>query len=304
MLPIVTLAVIGNATLSASRCGHKTWAQALQPGKALANLILAHGICRAKEREVNVGSNQLVVLVGRIVREVKRNRDARGLQLGKFTLGKAIVARMNHIKLLHVRKVKAIEDIARIATDTALVGAKKDTITINHSNACRTVLADELFAFGKLNVLILKTRNHMLSSSIITKDAHIRGARGSAFLGIYGKVHRIATRIHCVNMLIAVDDVVAKSQCAYVKRHDAAPLSYANGTTVATAVPPRIYASSSSSGSWSIILSAASWLKPKRSSRLAITVRPARLPAVMPGTESSTQQQRFAGSPSRSSACR
>ena len=34
--------------------------------------------------------------------------------------------------------------------------------------------------------------------------------------------------------------------------------------------------------------------KPKRSSRLAMTVRPARLPAVMPGTESSTQQQRFA----------
>ena len=31
MLPIVTLAVIGNATLSASRCGHKTWAQALHP---------------------------------------------------------------------------------------------------------------------------------------------------------------------------------------------------------------------------------------------------------------------------------
>ncbi len=57
-------------------------------------------------------------------------------------------------------------------------------------------------------------------------------------------------------------------------------------------------------GSWSIILSAASWLNPKRSSRLAMTVRPARLPAVMPGTESSTQQQRFAGSPSRSSACR
>ena len=27
MLPIVTLAVIGNAALSASRCGHKTWAK-------------------------------------------------------------------------------------------------------------------------------------------------------------------------------------------------------------------------------------------------------------------------------------
>ena len=148
MLPIVTLAVIGNAALSASRCGHKTWAQALHPGKALANLVLARGVCRAKERKVNVGSNLLVVLVGRIIREVKRNGNTRCLQLRQLALGKAIVTRMNHIKLFHIRQIKTIEHIARITTDATIVRPQKYTITINHSNARRTVLADELLAFG------------------------------------------------------------------------------------------------------------------------------------------------------------
>lgn len=43
------------------------------------------------------------------------------------------------------------------------------------------------------------------------KNAHVCGACGTAFLGIHGEVHRIAARIHGVDMLVAIDDVVAKS---------------------------------------------------------------------------------------------
>ena len=55
---------------------------------------------------------------------------------------------MDYVELLHVCKVKAIEHIARITTDAALVRPQKYTITIDHSNACRAILADELLAFG------------------------------------------------------------------------------------------------------------------------------------------------------------
>ena len=55
---------------------------------------------------------------------------------------------MNHIKLFHIRQIKTIEHIARITTDATIVRPQKYTITINHSNARRTVLADELLAFG------------------------------------------------------------------------------------------------------------------------------------------------------------
>lgn len=56
---------------------------------------------------------------------------------------------MNHIELLHVRKIKTIEDIARIATDTALVGTKEDTVTVNDGHASRSVLANHLLALVK-----------------------------------------------------------------------------------------------------------------------------------------------------------
>ena len=126
---------------------------------------------------------------------------------------------MNHIELLHVRKVKAIEDIARIATDTALVGAKEDTVTVNDGHASRSVLANHLLAFVKLDTLILEACNDMLGSGIIAKNAHVCGACGTAFLGINGEVHRIAAGIHGVDMLVAIDDVVAKSERVNVKCH-------------------------------------------------------------------------------------
>ena len=130
---------------------------------------------------------------------------------------------MNHIELLHVRKVKAIEDIARIATDTALVGAKEDTVTVNDGHASRSVLANHLLALVKLDTLIFETCNDMLGSGVIAKNTHVCRACGTAFLGINGKVHRIAARIHGMDMLIAIDDVVAKSERVNVKCHGLCP---------------------------------------------------------------------------------
>ena len=132
---------------------------------------------------------------------------------------------MNHIELLHVRKVKAIEDIARIATDTALVGAKEDTVTVNDGDASRSILANHLLALVKLDILILEACNDMLGSGVIAKNAHVCGACGTAFLGINGEVHRVATRIHGVDMLVAIDDVVAKSERVNVKCHGLCPSS-------------------------------------------------------------------------------
>ena len=60
----------------------------------------------------------------------------------------------------------------------------------------------------------------------------------------------------------------------------------------------------SKSGMVSMTRSASACEKPKRSSRLAKTVRPARFPAVMPYAESSTQQHSCAGRPNRPSVCR
>jgi len=63
----------------------------------------------------------------------------------------------------------------------------------------------------------------MLGSGVIAKNAHVCGACGTAFLGINGEVHRIAAGIHGVDMLVAIDDVVAKSERVNVKCHGLCP---------------------------------------------------------------------------------
>ena len=55
---------------------------------------------------------------------------------------------MDYVELLHVRKVKAIEHIARITTDATLIGAKENTVAVNDGHARSTILTDELLAFG------------------------------------------------------------------------------------------------------------------------------------------------------------
>ena len=63
----------------------------------------------------------------------------------------------------------------------------------------------------------------MLGSGVVTKDAHVRGARSTALLGINGKIHRIAAGIHGMDMLIAIDDVVAEPERVNVKSHGIYP---------------------------------------------------------------------------------
>ena len=63
----------------------------------------------------------------------------------------------------------------------------------------------------------------MLGSGVIAKNAHVCRACGTAFLGINGEVHRIAAGIHGVDMLVAIDDVVAKSERVNVKCHGLCP---------------------------------------------------------------------------------
>ena len=63
----------------------------------------------------------------------------------------------------------------------------------------------------------------MLGSGVVTKDAHVRGARGAALLGVNGKIHRIAAGIHGMDMLIAIDDVVTEPERVHVKSHGIHP---------------------------------------------------------------------------------
>ena len=130
---------------------------------------------------------------------------------------------MDYVELLHVCQIKAIEHIARIATDAALIGAEEYAVAIDHGHTRRAVLANKLLALSELNALVLKTCNHMLGSGIVAKDAHVRGARSTALLGIDGKIHRIAAGIHGMDMLIAIDDVVTKPERVNVKSHGIYP---------------------------------------------------------------------------------
>ena len=106
---------------------------------------------------------------------------------------------------------------------TPKVTVKEDTVTVNDGHASRSVLANHLLALVKLDTLILEACNDMLCSGVIAKNAHVCGACGTAFLGINGEVHRIAARIHGMDMLVAIDDVVAKSERVNVKCHGLCP---------------------------------------------------------------------------------
>jgi hypothetical protein len=121
---------------------------------------------------------------------------------------------VDQVKPLHILQGKAVQHKEHVAPDAALVGAQENPVAgaLLHGHPGRAVGAYHLLALGQLHALLLEGGDYMLGLLVGAEDAHIGAALGAQLFGKHREIHRVATGIHGLDVLIFIDYVVAKTQ--------------------------------------------------------------------------------------------
>ena len=134
------------------------------------------------------------------------------MDLVELALRVAVVAGVHHVELAQVLDVEAVEDVARLAPDAALVVVAPDAVTVRRDgDAAVAVLAQELPTLDGLDALLVKAAYDVLRTVVAPEVAHVRRAPDARLARVHREVDAVATGVHRPCVLVHVHDVVAKA---------------------------------------------------------------------------------------------
>ena len=118
---------------------------------------------------------------------------------------------MYYIKLLNIIKIKTIQDIWCLSTDSSIVPVNKYSVSVFQCNFRPSILAIELFTFIHFDSDFFKYLDHIFCIVIISKISHVCRFLDTETLCISTQINTISAWIHCLQMLIHINYIITKT---------------------------------------------------------------------------------------------